>query len=580
MKKLFSFILFLVFSSVAFATQDNHSFKVSRERATNELRLFLIRELQQSVGLKEFFVTVELTVDKEDLDKRIKVFDAGESLSDVDLPGFYYSAGPDKMQLSDYTDEMIFQHLKEVKIGLTYHQTNYSADFLNSKIKQVVKVKFPEMTEDSINVETKLEEAPYKTELKDNLEDILNRFLSSPLKVMLAEKDFSRFWNANYKYIFAFVAIFIGLSVAVLTFSLSGKIGSIADVIKSKTFGGQGLLQTPPAQTLELKQASQGINHEETFESYVSALEHLRLMTQQEQKLFNEVLVLKLITEDFPTLLVILDVLQKERKDNFLGNMDKGKKERFKNYLVGSGQKALRDETFLKEQAVRTIKLIKVAALFPADLYYMVAVDLICSLGTNELSELITSSSSAEKAFVVELVGPNELAYLIQKDSLSVADIKSPSKVLSKEDIVELLVKAANILGKHRVQLRSEKLELIYSQLEAEKAETFAETVDLDPSIRFEFLFSAHKESALQYLQGLNFERIASIYPLLPSIIQEDLLNELPELLGERLKFTRRDISAESLKLKGEFYFYLRSLADKNASEISKSNATNLRLAS
>jgi hypothetical protein len=49
--------------------------------------------------------------------------------------------------------------------------------------------------------------------------------------------------------------------------------------------------------------------------------------------------------------------------------------------------------------------------------------------------------------------------------------------------------------------------------------------------------------------------------------MQEKVAESLPELLRERLKIAKRVVNSQGLKLKGEFYFYLKSLSLSDAAD-------------
>ena len=106
----------------------------------------------------------------------------------------------------------------------------------------------------------------------------------------------------------------------------------------------------------------------------------------------------------------------------------------------------------------------------------------------------------------------------------------------------------------------------MYAQIETSKAELLADTIGISPSLRFEFLFASYEQEGLKYIQDMDYNNLSALFPLLIENMQEKVLSCLPELLAERLKFSRKVINAESLKLKGEFYFYLKALSENDRS--------------
>lgn len=263
----------------------------------------------------------------------------------------------------------------------------------------------------------------------------------------------------------------------------------------------------------------------------------------------------------------MLDILPQKKREDFLNNIDSTKRESFKEFIVGKGTSVLKDESLLKTEAIKMIKLIKVASLSPDELYQIVISDMIVSLSTQDLSTLVKACSSEQKAYICEKLDSRVLASLVQNESLEPTDIHLEAPQFTKSEIIDLLIKASSMQGFEDSHIKKEKLEMVYAQVETDKAEVLADAMGLPMHLRFENLFNSYQDEALSYLKEMDYEQLSLLYPLLTKPMRQAVLKELPELLAERLAFAKKKINSESLKLKGDFYFFLRAYA---VEEISK----------
>jgi hypothetical protein len=267
-----------------------------------------------------------------------------------------------------------------------------------------------------------------------------------------------------------------------------------------------------------------------------------------------------------------LDVLPKEKRELFLANLDQDKRDAFKDYIVTQGPAVLRDDQLLKAQVIKMIKLIKVASLSPLDLHRIVMVDVASEIKGRDLQILMKAANVKEKHFLSENLSIPELAQLFQQDLLSAEDLKDQNLSLNQSEMVDLIMKVGSIGYVARTQGISAKLIDVYAHIETGKGEILAETFGIGPEMRFENLFIGHQVEAMKYLEGLSFNSLVGLFPLLTPIMQEETLKYLPELLSERLKFSNKNITSEGLRLKSDFYFHLRSMARSEKSLIVDAN--------
>ena len=440
MKMIISLMLFVL--SFSLFAQDKKGLESTKMEATHYLKQELVRELKQSIALDEFTLSVELDVDQKKLFKTLGISEMDwNKLQDMQLPGLFVE-GQDGSSLSatkNVTKEDILMSLKQVKLSITYYQGNYSQEFLVASLKKLTTLNVANLKEAQISVTATLESAPYRA---PRTEDVISKVLSKPLDINMMAGPFQSFWDKNYKSIFIAVGILVVALGGFLAYSLKGGLGSLADVIKSKTFTSTSSASTPAAfRPTNVDRGPHGDYQTDHFESYLQANEYLATMTIKDAKVFNEVIMLKLMVEDYTSLIVLLDVLSKEKRENFTQNIDKSKKERFKEFIVTQGPAVLKDEALLKTEAIKMIKLVKVAALAPEELYEIVANDFVSNLNPKELSKLLKVADTNEKQFISEMLGSEQLAYLLQYDAINPEDLDAVGEKLSNSEIVDLLIK-------------------------------------------------------------------------------------------------------------------------------------------
>ena len=563
MKNLLLIALFIL-SSTGFAQSkfsDNKEIRSTVLEASNHLKLELTRELKQSIDLREFTLSVQIKVDEKKLRKTLGVSEEDWSkLEDMQLPGLFVEGkeGYAQSAFEKATKEDILISLKDVKVNIIYYQDNYTQDFISDSLKRIVVQNVPNIDASQIEVMTSLEAAPYRSKNEESLAKVL----SKPLEVNVKSGAFQSFWDNYYKFIIAAASLaLLGLGVF-LASSLKGGLGTLADVIRTKTLSSTGSNAIENRSSPSQENFARSDFSGDAFESYVQANEYLASMVTKEPKVFEEVIMLKVIVEDYPSLVTLLDVVAKDKREAFINNIEADKKARFKEFIVNQGHAVFQNESVLKEEAIKTIKLIKRAALSPDELYQMVVTDFVTGLDQSELGQLLKLSTPYEKSFITNLLGPNQMALMLQTDMLTAEELEIEPTEMSESEILDILMKFHQIRGTKKFSVRKEKLESVYAQVETGKAEILADAMGLETELRFETLFARFQDSGLKYLEGMNYEKLSKLYPLLTEMMQTELLKALPELLGERLKLTKKTVTADSLKEKGDFYFYLRALAD------------------
>jgi hypothetical protein len=549
-------ILILLFVFLSLSLQAQAGLENLKMEASHHLKQELVGELKQSIGLEEFTLSVMVEVDQKNLHKALGIPE--QNGKNMHLPGLFIEGkeGSAHTGYSQASKEDILLNLKRVKINISYSQENYTQDFLIASLKKITAMNLPNLKDHQIEVTAVLGTAPYR---KPN-----TKVSSQPVDVNLTPGPFQSFWDQNYKFILIAAGLVVFALSYFLTYSLKGGLGSLAEVIKSKTFSaGSNSSAGPSAATAKsqgpMAPAESG---RDNFESYIQATEYLTTMISKDTKVFNELVILKLLVEDYTSLIILLDVLGKEKRDQFISNIDGDKKERFREFIVSQGHSVLKDEVFLKIEAVKMIKLVKVASLSPNELYEIVVNEFISSLNPAELAQLMKIADTAEKQFISGLMNSDQLALLIQNETISPDELDTESVKLSESEIIDLMIKSSAIRDGKKSAIRREKLESVYAQIETSKAEILADALGLEAHLRFEFLFTEFRDLGLKYLEGMNYEALSMLYPLLTEGMQKELLSSLPELLSERLALAKKKVNAESLKHKGDFYFYLRSLSN------------------
>ena len=554
-KHFLTYLVFFCYSSLSFAQEaplKNKSWRPALMEAQAFTKDQLTRDFKGATGLNEFILQVTLEIDERKLENILG--NSRENVKKLDgfqLPGLFKPTkeGYSTIDLRQPTKEDLLISLKKIKVSVSYYKEKFPQASIEAIISKIIASNYPMLGDNQKEISILKEANHYPDEIR-------------------TKKQTLSFWGENFKEII-FSGLFIVLLVASIGLTLKGGMSKISEVIKSKK-----IESSPKSDRVNDGQRSSEISKPsslksptpETFESYVHASDHLANLVIKESKICNEIIVLKLMVEDFMGLSIMLDILAKDKKELFFNNLEHHKKERYKDFIVATGSEILNDEAKLKEETIKIIKLIKITALSPENLYRIVLVDLVTSLQEHETKSLIISCTNDEKAFVCDRIPPEQIAMFLQNETLSAEDIGMEVTDLTKEESVELIIKASSLKKWGKVLARQEKLELVYAQIEITKAELLAETIGIKPTMRFEFLFAKYQTEGLRYIQDMNYDELSALYPLLTKSMQEKVLESLPELLSERLNFSKKVINAQSLKLKGEFYFYLKAFSENDNS--------------
>jgi hypothetical protein len=575
MKRLTLLILF-IFSSLALAQEKLLENKVIQARvmeSSSHLKQTLTHEMIQSIGISEFTLKVDIKVNERKLKKTLGVSEQDwDKLQGMQLPGLFVE-GKEGMGLSPLREarrEDILLSLESIKVEMHYYQDNYTESFLTESLQKIITYNLPNMTKDQIQVRSIKEDAPYRNNIQTPGE-ILSQAFTKPLNVQLAG-NFQGFWDRYHKLILITLSVIFIAAGLLLSNSLKSGLLSLAEVIKAKTFSishVSGAQSNQPS--IQERRTDKNYSEETSFASYIQANKYLKEMVEKEPKILNELVILKVLAEDFFSLTILMDVLPVEKRETFLNNIDPQKREHYRNFIATQGTALLQDENFLKKEAVKLIKLVKVAAISPTEIYPIVSKELIEQLSSMDIALLLGLANEKEKSYIFSQIEPVNLAMLLQQEIISTSELDLPEVLLTKNELIDLIIKASSLRQEEKIDLRQKKLESIYAQVEASKAELLADAIGLDPKCRFPYLFEINTSLALSYLESLDFSQLTLLYPLLPEAMKIEIMRGLPELLAERLKFSKKVINNDSLKIKGEFYYYLKSLPqhDENNSALS-----------
>jgi hypothetical protein len=551
----------------AFASKEllnNKFIQVTEQEAKLQIKEQIAKEISRATGLNEFNLKIDIEINEKKLKDNLGVSEEDwKKIDGLRLPGLFVE-GKEGMTLSPLrqaTKEDIIFSLNKLEIEFSYYDINYKSEYLQQALQKILKNNYPQLSDTQFKINVNKDAAPYPKKETGNQ---FMEALSKPLQIDMKQGAFQEFWDQNYKMVLlGFAGIILTLSL-VSTFLLRGGLGHLSETIKTKTVqtsSGQPNLSAPnltenyPSQNREINSIP------DRFESYVHASQFLRNLIQNESKIFNEIILLKIMVEDFSSLTILLDVLPSEKKDIFLKNMESEKSDRFKHFIVTEGTGILKDENFLMDETVKLIKLIKIASLSPTELYSIVVTDLVQSMTVHEIKNLLAEAKEKEKFFLCDMVDESKLAELLQNDHLVAMDFQHDGEGFSKTELLDFLIKASQFKRHKKVKIKQEKLENIYAFIQTDKAEALADAIGLSASLRFEALFSQFEEESIKYLQAMDFNNLSQLFPLLTESMRETTLTALPALLAERLKFAKKSVSSQSLKIKGDFYFYLRSLA-------------------
>jgi|GEM_PF-6532443 len=545
-KPLALFICFLFISLTARANQS----EVSKLKLSQYLRKTLSQEMTRTIGLKEFHLNVDFNINNLKLNKQVGAESSKRGqYKTLELPGLYLEGQEEYWEQKPHQAAMedMLLSIDKIKLILDYHQDTYAEADIRDALYAIVNTTIPGLKKTDIQIDVK------KTLVQKKVGQ----------NSAVVQGPFEKFWNTYYAHVLILSLLALTLFYVLHGFVLKQGFSSLADILKNKS---KTQTSSTSASIQNQQQVAKAINSSdfESFKSYLEAGKVLKEMSCSEPAIFEEIILLKVMAEDFSSILILMDVFPKGQKDSFINNMQPEKKGRFREFIVEHGTEFMQDDTMMKEEAIKLIKLIKLASYSPQDLATVILSDLCRGLQRSSLRKLILSCDDKEKSILIDYIPDDALAFYLNDGSIDLKYVDLEDEDVGHQELLELIIKGSMAMGPRKNLAKREKLEQVYGQLETNKAEILADTLGIHQDLRLESLFDVYKDQGHIYLQTLNFEELSSLYALLSSGMQKEILSSLPELLSERLKFSKRIVNHESLKAKGDFYNYLRSLHTEN----------------
>jgi hypothetical protein len=553
-----------------------------RLKVANYLREHLVSDFARSTGMENFRVTVTVDIDQAKLLKGLTR--TGEDLGkyeDLDLPGLYLQGQQEQQKniIEKAELEDLLLAVDRADVALHHQESAYSESVLRDNLRKLVSDLLPAIGAEGIAVVVNQTDpllAPVVRPPSSTQQ--LVQALRKPLGVVFDQGNFAKFFNTYFAHVIGGAGLLFLLFLLSQYQVLRSGFSKVAESLSARPAATTMASTAQPTQAL--REAVRGFAEApglDSFKSYLEASEHLKQTAAREPEIFEEILLLKLMSEDFRAILILMDVLNKKQKDAFLGNMAEDKKARFKSFIVEDGTRILKDDAALKQEAVKLIKLVTVASYAPEDLVAVILADACEGLPVGTMRRLLADCTDKEKIVLVDFIATDALAVLLHDGTIGMEALNLVEVEATHQELLDLVVRASLLIGHRRRDVKRGKLEQVYGQLETEKAELLADTLGIDPALRLDNLFARHETRALEYLEALDFGELAALYGFLAPETQARVLAQMPDLLAERLKFAKRTATHDSLKAKGVFYDFLRALDGEASSQRQRDD--HLRLA-
>jgi hypothetical protein len=569
LRSKYLFLAFILISNLAMARGDlfdNKKLKSTILNAKVKLKKIISDDFSKSSGLKQFSMDMKFKINFKKLEQVLGVSKKQwEKFDQYKLPGLFVDGedGYGLMAVRNATVEDVIQAVSTVDIKLFFYNENFERGILKEHVKNAVLFNVPGIKERRIKLQIKFKQSP-------NMDDgAPRRFFEfdeeKALKVSMTESKFMAFWN-KYYYILgpAAILILLGFVFWVLK-SIKSGFASISETIENKNFtvsGGGGNRQKQ--EVSEQNKKSAGGEGVDTFSQYMKILMQLKELVNTESEIYNELILMVSIMEEFDYFIILMDALKKEDKEKLIRGLSEEKREHFKEYVVNNAVDSYEDTDKLVEKGKKLIQLIKVSSMDPKEFYKIILKDSLKMLSIDEFCSFLKEATKDELSFMLEFSNPVHLSYAIGKGFIAETMLSVREVVdLDKDEMIEMIVK----LGASRTSQFATKTETglkgLYAHLDANLEESLGSRLGVDPSQSFEALFMKYKKAAITYLMDYDFDDMVLIMALFSENMKLATMEEFPDLLKERLQAQKFEVTPYGIELKGLYYNYLKSLDEK-----------------
>lgn len=545
-------ILALLFFNINLMNAQAFDLSIENQKVNDYLKEKTTQELKNSIGLDNFSIYVNTMLDEKEIYKKFNK-EESQPYQNLELPGLLLNTEEKKKEEVNKKIDItsLLSVVTKASVTIEYYDPRFSKELIEEKASKILSYHLTKTPIKNIHFEISQSEASFIVE--------------KPISIDFKESEFSKFWNKNYKYILLASAILLSLVAFSSSVYLKRGLSHLSKIIQEKKMGGsQAQNNVPQAQHKEFEASfdPKSINNLD-FESYVQASNYLKTLISNNLNVFSEIVMLKIMSEDYRTLTIMFDSLDKEKKDQLLKNMPQDKKIKFQEFIVSEGATFLKNENLLKQETIKVVKLLKLTSIAPHKINEIMVTDAIKGLTFDQIKIVTQALEERELPYFIDQIDELSLARLVHSGAISDEILRQESETLEEDEFASLLIKLTSFTWKKTTRLKQEKLEALYATLEHNKAELLADSIGLENRFRFEELFMKYKEEALNYIESLEFESLSLIYPMLSSKIKNEIIKSIPSLLAERLSFAKETNSEEGFFYKGEFYKYLRSFEDK-----------------
>lgn len=536
--RIIIFALSIVYTLSLYANdRQDELIDIAKNRTELEIKKTLTNDFLRISHVEDILIDVDLKLDRQKLLPKLNQLnmDSPIQLNDYNLPGIFTGnkKNNDLNELKEIDNHSIIRSISSIRLEVFTGQKNIDLSKFKERFKQVLLLNYQGLTKSSVVVKVTSLEGVYSEK----------KTIDEPIAQKEGTYDFLQY--------FAGFGLLILLSIIIyVAYIIKNGMRSVSDSIESKEFTGNltASLNNSTTNNKEKEDSLSSGGNGDFFELFYNGVDKLRFRLKNLKDLSQNIMGFYLETEQFENAAILSDCIS--NKEDVLNSTDDKYKQPFHDYLINKGERLFSNSEKLfsvLRQIDRGISLYSINA----ELFYRSNFKDICrKFSSKEIETIITKLNPSEFIFFIEFVDQSKLAFALSKTSIEIKSYINKSIDFDADMIKLLLVKVLSIKDGGREFVKVNSLDRILKYLDPDKEEIFLTHSKQKGRKSFYSLVKANESVVLSFLQQLSFEDKSSLLALFNDELRKSIINKLPDIIAERLRFSKGNISEQSFELK------------------------------
>jgi hypothetical protein len=460
----------------------------------------------------------------------------------MQLPGLFLNSGQQESlkEVKGISVENILSNITDLDVMINVSHKSIDLDKLKELTRLVIKSNYSRVEKVKLNIETKFNKRVLEVnsvssidKMKDSLPYILSAFIITS--------------------IFLFGLFYISKNVKK---SLDG----LNEVIAKKDLSGSLSFKKETANDSAQSKSraeSGDVANISNVEKYYKLIEQIKESLPQNYEVVSELISFNFQLRDFQKLVVLIEAIPADQKDQVYAGLSSENVKAFKDYLVFNGDDLYSDGSLLLESAQNVIKMLSLAAINKENFYSYYLKEISSSLNVKSISVIIKELTINEFMYFIEFVDKASLGFAIASSSFDPMKLSADFRELSKEEIKSCVDKISTLLMQTSEQDKKDPRESILPYLVGDSEAIVMKKLNVNNSNSFEVFVERNLLKVTSFIKDQDYEEIVWSLALFKESLRDEIIVAMPDILAERLLKETYKLSKESLIMKSIIITFL-----------------------